>query len=300
MAASRSGRAYAVLRLARRDCTCPLASATQVYSACAAFSRIIMHVPFAACRCICFIRTLCARRHDDAVHNGVDTAFIGSRDGNLDRKQRPCHWCHKPSVLQRNPCVDMVGRSAAHNGRHAVSQHSQCTRKAAPVMLTSYTQSSCKRPQKPMIACLQALHSLGRPKAYLDASSQAPMVPVRPAQYRPVPCEATMCCTAMPAGRTVHSRPWELNENRICYLMTVAYDGTDFHGYQVQVGTQGVRTVAGELMRMLCIIFQVEPASLSMNVRTRLSVPSSLIEAPTDVPSMRAAPQLWTLNAFNL
>lgn len=51
-------------------------------------------------------------------------------------------------------------------------------------------------------------------------------------------------------------------------MMIVAYDGTDFCGYQLQQGTGSARTVAGELLRMLCIFFQVDAASLSLNVRS--------------------------------
>ena len=49
--------------------------------------------------------------------------------------------------------------------------------------------------------------------------------------------------------------------------MIVSYDGTDYRGYQLQRGSPGARTVAGELLRMLCTFFQVEAESLSMNVR---------------------------------
>lgn len=64
----------------------------------------------------------------------------------------------------------------------------------------------------------------------------------------------------------LEAAPWEANSSRYCYLMIVTYDGTDFCGYQVQRGKHRARTVAGELLRVLCTVFQVDAASLSMNV----------------------------------
>ena len=70
------------------------------------------------------------------------------------------------------------------------------------------------------------------------------------------------------------------------YRLTVAYDGTDFHGWAAQ---PGLRTVAGELARAL----EVDPRELTVAGRTDTGV-----HAEANVVSL-AAPRLLPLRALN-
>jgi tRNA pseudouridine38-40 synthase len=70
------------------------------------------------------------------------------------------------------------------------------------------------------------------------------------------------------------------------YRLTVAYDGTDFHGWAAQ---PGLRTVAGELSRAL----ELDPRELTVAARTDAGV-----HAGANVVSL-AAPRLLPLPALN-
>jgi hypothetical protein len=85
--------------------------------------------------------------------------------------------------------------------------------------------------------------------------------------------------TVLPTERN-SAEYWDAQRQRLSYVMVVTYDGTDFSGFQVQTGKPKERTVAAALTRMLCMLLQVEEASLGMTVRSSLAVGMSPCTAP--------------------
>eukprot|EP00892_Ulva_mutabilis_P003173 jgi/Ulvmu1/12857/UM098_0042.1 len=215
------------------------------------------------------VRRHLQRRHDDPVHKVIGTAFVGSRDIRLNRKQCPCHRCHQPTILQWHSKVDVVGWSAAHHVGHAMSHPGQHSTLVNPTTLTNTGEARGKRPERVVTGIMHALRcliSVRTSDAHVHASSHPPPAPDKLAKHQSASLDALQDGKEVQAPVGEHERPWEANANRFCYLMTVSYDGTDFYGYQIQCGR---RTVARELQRMLCTIFQVEPASLNMNASGR-------------------------------
>ncbi len=95
-----------------------------------------------------------------------------------------------------------------------------------------------------------------------------------------------------PDDQTVSSTP--VSPLRRRYRLTIAYDGTDFHGWQKQEppGSEPLRTVQGELERVISRLLQ-QPVSLRGASRTDAGVhavgQSAVFDAAGRVPADRMA-----------
>lgn len=200
--------------------------------------------------------------YDDSVHNGAGPAFVRARHIAINYKQRTRHRRCQLSLFQRHPGMDLVGWGPAHTYWHWFPQ---CGRHPG---LFNTQQRNPKRPKRGQRFVRPQLNSSigpGGSTAHMHATLHTVPVKQEPEGH----CVPEIA-VRQSSNNTIltESMPWEANSSRYCYMMIVTYDGTDFFGYQVQHGKHRVRTVAGELLRVLCTVFQVDAASLSMNVRS--------------------------------
>lgn len=70
------------------------------------------------------------------------------------------------------------------------------------------------------------------------------------------------------ANNSQRKLPWQQNLHRFSYLAVIAYDGTEYNGYQAQTGdAKRSKTVHAAVLHALCVRLQASPESLKLVVR---------------------------------
>jgi hypothetical protein len=211
-----------------------------------------------------------ARRHDDPVHQGVESADVRHCHSTVHHGERCGVWGHQRDHVP-GAADDAVGRGResarawdlpSHHGvpqeRSAATQPParQQTRLASHYGRSSHCHK-CSTSKYPHVRQnLKGHTGLVRRPLVSRASVRAA-------------CISPGCPDATLGARSEVDIPaWRKQLHRRSYLLVVSYDGTDFTGYQVQRGWHNARSVQSELERALCTRLQVPASSLAMNVRT--------------------------------